>query len=95
MIVRIKQTVSDGVISPAEILMEGTVPQVFIYIKENWINSLHLLEVAANCDSDDEYRVPEYWKTHCKISFGRFSPESIAPSAWSPVLGPQEFIVKM
>lgn len=95
MIVRIKQSVSDGVIYPAEILMEGTVPEVYIYIKENWIDSLHMLEVAPNLDSDKDYRVPEYWKTHHRINIGRLKPKSIAPSAWHPVLGPQEFIVKL
>ena len=93
MIVRIKQSVSDGVIYPAEILMEGTVPEVYNYIKENWIDQLHMLEVTANLDEDSDYRVPEFWKTHHRISIGRLAPKNIAPSAWRPVLGSQEFII--
>lgn len=73
--------------------MEGTVPEVFQYIKENWLDQLNMLEVTSNIDEDQNYRVPEFWKTHHRINIGRLTPENIAPSAWQPVLGPQEFIV--
>lgn len=93
MLLRFKQTIEDGIIHPAEILMEGTVPEVFQYIKENWLDQLNMLEVTSNIDEDQNYRVPEFWKTHHRINIGRLAPKNIAPSAWQPVLGPQEFII--
>lgn len=91
MLVRTKMTFEDGMIYPSEILFEGSVPECFEYIKTYWLDELSDIEIAANCDDDDNYRLPEYWRTHVRLNVGRFAPEQLSSNCWVSVLGIQQF----